>query len=258
MAYDTDEETTQDIDITIDNDEDAPEVDEDGEEEYEVEEEENEYDTVGYEVTSDKEDSSDEEKDEETSDQEAESDNEEAEEPKEVAVVKKKKTKKTKSESTIYDLPRSEKTEISLLKHFSSAYVDWSIPEETIEELIHIKVKNGEYLLDRNPDMSMNVVSMLAEDAVEAEEVEELLEFFRSCKDPKSALMNQPCMLDARVNNNFEMYALNIKEEGVKNIGVCPKCHNDKLIAKKVQMRSGDEGMNIHFGCPNCKHKWSA
>jgi len=258
MAYYSDDETTQEVTM----DEDLAEIDEEEEGEEDEEDEENEYEETVYEATSDQEEDEEgeegeddeEDNDEDNEDNEEDNTSEQEETDEEPKVVEKRKTKKIKVENSAVNLPRTQKNEIKTLKKYIDAYVDLYISDDVLEELTTIKLKNGEYLLDRNDYISMEVVSMFAEDPIPDDEI---IEFLKSCQDAKQVVMNQMCMLKSIINNNFERYVHIFKEEGVTDVGTCPKCHNKKLNAKKVQMRSGDEGMNIHFGCPQCGYKWS-
>ena len=175
-----------------------------------------------------------------------------------------KKEEKSSSNNTIKPMKPKKETKIAKRdpddeKNFlKELCIDNNIKlsNNILDELVNsYYYESDNYIFDRDPEISMNIIYIIANDGKSEDEI---IDYIRSCKNRKEILFGQLCMINAKANFEFEFSA----QEKLKDVGVvredikCSNCENNKIIVTKQQLRSADEGTTILYRCPKCGNGW--
>lgn len=182
-----------------------------------------------------------------TEDSDNESKNEDTKQ-KSVKTVKVKKETKLKK--------RDPDEELSMIKNYCAEYKT-KVSDTFLNQIIDLKYSDtNEYILDMDPEVSINISEMLSRDKKSEKDV---LTYLASSKNRSDLLFNQECMLDARIEFEFEISALEaLKDKGSVRTDIkCSQCGSNKIIVNKKQLRRADEGTTILYHCPNCGNRWT-
>lgn len=147
---------------------------------------------------------------------------------------------------------------MALVKAINKALKDQSFPalsRSQSKQLLSFKFPNGRRIVsESNPSSIVEVIGILTS----FDNYDKALDYISEARNATDMILESPANQDAINSVKLKRDILSRDAPTAKTgYGKCPKCKNGDLIGISVQLRSGDEGMNILLSCPiqGCNYK---
>lgn len=122
------------------------------------------------------------------------------------------------------------------------------LSKKELKELLSLRYPSGQKVIsETNPSSIVEVLGVL----MAFNTYGEALNYFSEAETSTSMILRSPANRDAIQSVKLKREILSRDAPTAKTgYGKCPKCKNADLIGISIQLRSGDEGMNLLLSCP--------
>lgn len=146
---------------------------------------------------------------------------------------------------------RDAKQEYELLASYFITNIS-NDQKKLLNQVVDLKYKSGEYVLNNDEEVSKEVFSMI----FERNNPDYYIKYIQNCEDDEDLLWNQEELLDYKREYQYELKIYNIELRYERSSRPCPKCKEHNVRFNSQQLNSGDEGMTVLYCCINCGFEW--